>query len=305
MSGNFTCWLFRKYSPVHWLTLIKQRRFFVTDSLCNTYGHKHNILTSLGSCLGQRFLGSCLPIPRKYGHRFLGNSKWPKSWNFYDIGAAKFPCGFHKSCVFSTQNHCHGQFSRKFSSSRNHYQQRNRTTATYTIALVIVVLGASYAAVPLYRIFCQASGLGGTVQQSDAGEKIKNMTTRKERLLTVRFNADKSATMQWSFKPQQPEVKVYPGETALAFYTAKNPTDVPITGISTYNVIPFEAGQYFNKIQCFCFEEQRLNPHEQVDMPVFFYIDPEFLDDPALYKVDTITLSYTFFQAKEAHDLGI
>ncbi|XP_046855577.1 cytochrome c oxidase assembly protein COX11, mitochondrial-like isoform X2 [Xenia sp. Carnegie-2017] len=146
----------------------------------------------------------------------------------------------------------------------NFTQRKNQTTAIYTVALVIVVLGISYAAVPLYRMFCQASGLGGTVQLTDAGEKIKNMETRKERLLTIRFNADKSATMQWSFKPQQTEVKVYAGETALAFYTARNPTDLPITGISTYNVIPFEAGQYFNKIQCFCFEEQRLNPHEQI-----------------------------------------
>ena len=100
------------------------------------------------------------------------------------------------------------------------------------------------------------------------------MEPQKDRQLTIRFNADTAATMQWNFRPQQPIIKVYPGETALAFYTARNPTDKPIDGISTYNVIPFEAGPYFNKIQCFCFEEQRLNPHEEVDMPVFFYIDP-------------------------------
>lgn len=111
--------------------------------------------------------------------------------------------------------------------------------------------------------------------------------------------------MRWNFRPQQTAIRLVPGETALAFYTATNPTDEPITGISTYNVIPFEAGQYFNKIQCFCFEEQRLNPHEQVDMPVFFYIDPEFTEDPAMAKVDTITLSYTFFEAKEAERLGL
>ncbi|CAI9724239.1 cytochrome c oxidase assembly protein COX11, mitochondrial-like [Octopus vulgaris] len=93
--------------------------------------------------------------------------------------------------------------------------------------------------------------------------------------------------------------QVLPGETALAFYSAKNPTDKPIIGISTYNIIPYEAAMYFNKIQCFCFEEQRLNPHEQVDMPVFFYIDPDFVEDPKLENVDTITLSYTFFEAKD------
>jgi len=105
--------------------------------------------------------------------------------------------------------------------------------------------------------------------------------------------------MRWNFKPQQYEIKVMPGETALAFYTAKNPTDKAVTGISTYNVVPFEAGAYFNKIQCFCFEEQQLNPHEEVDMPVFFYIDPEFTADPRMEFVDTITLSYTFFESKD------
>eukprot|EP00118_Oscarella_pearsei_P016331 m.154941 g.154941 ORF g.154941 m.154941 type:complete len:108 (+) comp38648_c0_seq7:247-570(+) len=92
-----------------------------------------------------------------------------------------------------------------------------------------------------------------------------------ERQLTIRFNADRSASMRWAFKPQQSEVKVFPGETALAFYSATNPTNEPVTGISTYNVIPFEAGQYFNKIQCFCFEEQRLNPHEQVGLLELLY----------------------------------
>lgn len=91
----------------------------------------------------------------------------------------------------------------------------------------------------------------------------------------------------------------------MAFYTARNPTDTPVTGISTYNVIPFEAGQYFNKIQCFCFEEQLLNPHEQVDMPVFFYIDPEFTEDPKMEFIDTVTLSYTFFEAKEGLNLPV
>uniref|UniRef100_A0A0B7A4R8 Cytochrome c oxidase assembly protein COX11, mitochondrial n=1 Tax=Arion vulgaris TaxID=1028688 RepID=A0A0B7A4R8_9EUPU len=108
-----------------------------------------------------------------------------------------------------------------------------------------------------------------------------------------------------NFRPQQTEVTVYPGETALAFYTAKNPTDKPIIGISTYNILPYDAGQYFNKIQCFCFEEQRLNPNEQVDMPVFFYIDPEFAEDPKLQNTSTITLSYTFFEAHEGLQLPL
>ncbi|XP_074638865.1 cytochrome c oxidase assembly protein ctaG-like [Acropora palmata] len=189
--------------------------------------------------------------------------------------------------------------------SSSTFHERNKTTAIYVIALAVAVMGFSYLAVPLYRLFCQATGLGGTVKREDAGDKIEQMERKPERELLIRFNADKSGAMRWNFKPQQTAVKVVPGETALAFYTATNPTEQAITGISTYNVIPFEAGQYFNKIQCFCFEEQRLNPYEQVDMPVFFYIDPEFTEDPAMAKVDTITLSYTFFEAKEAEMLGI
>jgi len=102
--------------------------------------------------------------------------------------------------------------------------------------------------------------------------------------------------MPWSFTPQQKFVKVVPGETALAFYTAHNPTDRPITGVSTYNVNPARAGLYFHKIQCFCFEEQRLKPHEEIDMPVFFYVDPSILADPAMAGVRTISLAYTFFR---------
>lgn len=94
----------------------------------------------------------------------------------------------------------------------------------------------------------------------------------KDRVLKVKFNADTAATMQWNFKPQQNFVRIMPGETALAFYTAKNPLDVPVTGISTYNVVPYEAAQYFNKIQCFCFEEQQLNPHEEVGSIKFIEI---------------------------------
>lgn len=174
-----------------------------------------------------------------------------------------------------------------------------RTGLIYLCAAGVFMLGMSYAGVPLYRMFCQASGLGGTISRGHDTSKIETMQAVPERIIRVRFNADVSSSMRWNFRPQQSEVKIVPGETALAFYTATNPTDKPIIGISTYNVVPFEAGQYFNKIQCFCFEEQRLNPHEQVDMPVFFYIDPEFADDPKLKGVGTITLSYTFFEAKE------
>ncbi|XP_052824609.1 cytochrome c oxidase assembly protein COX11, mitochondrial, partial [Octopus bimaculoides] len=145
----------------------------------------------------------------------------------------------------------------------------------------------------------QATGLGGQAVAGHDSSRVENMNKVTNRSILVRFNADVASSMQWNFRPHQPSVRVLPGETALAFYSAKNPTDKPIIGISTYNIIPYEAAMYFNKIQCFCFEEQRLNPHEQVDMPVFFYIDPDFVEDPKLENIDTITLSYTFFEAKD------
>ncbi|XP_049628507.1 cytochrome c oxidase assembly protein COX11, mitochondrial [Suncus etruscus] len=181
------------------------------------------------------------------------------------------------------------------------WRRRNKTVLTYMAAAAVGMLGASYAAVPLYRLYCQTTGLGGSAVAGHSSDQIENMVPVKDRIIKVTFNADVHASLQWNFRPQQTEIYVMPGETALAFYRAKNPTDKPIIGISTYNVVPFEAGQYFNKIQCFCFEEQRLNPQEEVDMPVFFYIDPEFAEDPKMVNVDFITLSYTFFEAKEGH----
>ncbi|XP_068247599.1 cytochrome c oxidase assembly protein ctaG isoform X1 [Palaemon carinicauda] len=180
-----------------------------------------------------------------------------------------------------------------------------KSTLYYIAALGVATLGLSYAAVPLYRIFCQAYSYGGTTQKGHDSEKVESMQKVEDRVITVRFNADTAASMTWNFKPQQSEIKVLPGETALAFYTACNPTERPVIGVSTYNVIPFDAGQYFNKIQCFCFEEQLLNPHEVVHMPVFFYIDPEFVDDPKMENVNQLTLSYTFFEAREGVPIPI
>ncbi|XP_030064230.1 cytochrome c oxidase assembly protein COX11, mitochondrial [Microcaecilia unicolor] len=184
-------------------------------------------------------------------------------------------------------------------SQEQEWRRRNKTVLTYVAAAAVGMVGLSYAAVPLYRLYCQATGLGGAAVAGHSSDNIESMQPVKDRIIKVTFNADVHASLHWNFRPQQTEIYVVPGETALAFYKARNSTDKPVIGISTYNVVPFEAGQYFNKIQCFCFEEQRLNPHEEVDMPVFFFIDPEFADDPAMAKVDLITLSYTFFEAKE------
>ncbi|XP_021888740.1 cytochrome c oxidase assembly protein COX11, mitochondrial, partial [Carica papaya] len=119
------------------------------------------------------------------------------------------------------------------------------------------------------------------------------------REIVVQFNADVADGMPWKFVPTQREVRVKPGESALAFYTAENRSSAPITGVSTYNVTPMKAAVYFNKIQCFCFEEQRLLPGEQIDMPVFFYIDPEIETDPRMDGINNIILSYTFFKVSE------
>lgn len=177
----------------------------------------------------------------------------------------------------------------------------------YILSLLMLCTGLAYAGVPLFKLFCKQFGFGGNPELSRGHDRSKVSTMKKveDRELTVNFNADKDAAMRWNFKPQQSRVTVTPGETALAFYSAENPTDNAIIGISTYTVTPYTAAPYFNKIQCFCFEEQILNPHEKVDMPVFFYIDPEYDDDPELEFEDNITLSYTFFEAKDGFNLPL
>jgi cytochrome c oxidase assembly protein subunit 11 len=119
------------------------------------------------------------------------------------------------------------------------------------------------------------------------------------RKIKITFDSSVSDSLPWSFKPENKQVFLKPGETALSFFKAKNNTDRDLTGISTYSVVPYKAAQYFNKIQCFCFEEQRLESGEEVEMPVFFFIDPEFSDDPWMSDVNEITLHYTFFKSKK------
>ncbi|GAB4841154.1 Cytochrome c oxidase assembly protein cox11, mitochondrial [Ancistrocladus abbreviatus] len=182
-------------------------------------------------------------------------------------------------------------------------EKKSRKMLLYLTALVFGMVGCSYAAVPLYRRFCQATGYGGTVQRRESvEEKIARHSrhgTIATREIVVQFNADVADGMPWKFVPTQREVRVKPGESALAFYTAENRSSTPIIGVSTYNVTPMKAAVYFNKIQCFCFEEQRLLPGEQVDMPVFFYIDPEFETDPRMDGINNLILSYTFFKVSE------
>lgn len=150
------------------------------------------------------------------------------------------------------------------------------------------------------RQICQQTGWGGQPIKAsihstaeDPSDRLKPVTS--SRRLRITFNGSVSDIMPWKFTPQQREVRVLPGETALAFYTATNKSEEDIIGVATYSVTPAQVAPYFSKIQCFCFEEQRLNAGETVDMPVFFFIDPDFCMDPTMNKIDTITLSYTFF----------
>jgi cytochrome c oxidase assembly protein subunit 11 len=161
-------------------------------------------------------------------------------------------------------------------------------------AVVAAMVGLSFAAVPLYRLFCQVTGYGGTTQVSEAPPAEVG-----ERIVKVRFNADVDARLPWNFVPAQVEVALRVGEVGMAFYRARNLTGQPVTGTAVFNVTPLKAGQYFNKVQCFCFDEQRLQPGQSVDMPVTFFVDPAINDDPNLDDVRTITLSYTFFRAEE------
>jgi len=157
---------------------------------------------------------------------------------------------------------------------------------------VVVVMGAlAWASVPFYDWFCRVTGFGGATNVATAGsDEILEQTIK------VRFDASKDRGMPWEFKPVQREMTMRIGETGLAFYEAYNPTDRVVAGSASYNVTPYSAGYFFDKIDCFCFEEQVLQPGERVQMPVTFFVDPEIVEDRDGKYVHTITLSYTFHE---------
>jgi cytochrome c oxidase assembly protein subunit 11 len=169
-------------------------------------------------------------------------------------------------------------------------RRRKGLTVVVLASLIAGMLGLTAAAVPLYRLFCQVTGYGGTTQRAEAAPE-----RQLERTVTVRFNADIDPDLPWSFAPEQRQMEVRLGEQSLAFYAATNRSEHPIVGQATYNITPFKAAPYFSKIACFCFDEQTLQPGEAVDMPVSFYVDPAIASDPDTRDVHTITLSYTFF----------
>ncbi|KAL0638173.1 Cytochrome c oxidase assembly protein cox11, mitochondrial [Maublancomyces gigas] len=182
---------------------------------------------------------------------------------------------------------------------RDQYKAKNLSGLYYTLSIGIVTLTLAYASVPLYRAICQRTGYGGTpITDQTRFTPEKLIPQKHAKRLRITFNASVSDVLEWKFTPQQREVRVLPGETALAFYKAKNMSKQDIIGVATYSVTPGQVAPYFSKIQCFCFEEQKLNAGEEVDMPVFFFIDPDFLEDPQMSGIETVTLSYTFFKAK-------
>jgi cytochrome c oxidase assembly protein subunit 11 len=174
---------------------------------------------------------------------------------------------------------------------------KNLRVLTVCAVAAVGMVGAAYAAVPLYDLFCRVTGYGGTTQvaQYDAGQII-------DRSVTVRFDASMARGFPWEFEPQQRSMELQLGETALAFYRATNTSDRPITGVATYNVTPFKAAPYFSKLECFCFTEQTLQPGESMDMPVLFFVDPLMDEEESLDDVRTITLSYTFWEAGRDRD---
>ncbi|KAI1817142.1 amine oxidase [Poronia punctata] len=190
---------------------------------------------------------------------------------------------------------------------RAHYKQKNRTTMLYTLSIILGTVAFSYGSVPMYKMICQTTGWGGQpIRASGHGGSSSDDQDQASRLIPVKdarrirvtFNASVSDVLPWKFVPQQREVRVLPGETALAFYKATNKSDTDIIGVATYSVTPGQVAPYFSKIQCFCFEEQRLNAGETVDMPVFFYLDPDLLHDLNMRGINEVTLNYTFFKAK-------
>lgn len=171
--------------------------------------------------------------------------------------------------------------------------QRNRNLMMTLVGVVAGMIGLAYASVPLYDLFCRATGFGGTPQR--AAENDSQVGTRD---MTVTFNTDLGAGMPWHFRPEVPRVTVRTGLTYKAVFVAENPTDQVVTGSATFNVSPDVFGQYFVKVQCFCFDRQVLQPGERVEMPVVFFLDPKLEQDPYLNKLRDVTLAYTFFQVE-------
>jgi cytochrome c oxidase assembly protein subunit 11 len=173
-------------------------------------------------------------------------------------------------------------------------QRRNLNLLMVLVGVVAGMTGLAYASVPLYRIFCEVTGFDGTPQRAAVAP-----TEISDRVVRVTFTADVAGGLGWRFQPLQNRMELKVGENKLAFYVAENLEAKPVTGRATFNVSPEMFGAYFTKIECFCFTEQTLQPGQRVEMPVSFFVDPALLDNPALNKLNDITLSYTFFRSAD------
>jgi cytochrome c oxidase assembly protein subunit 11 len=176
---------------------------------------------------------------------------------------------------------------------------KNRKVALMSAVLVAAMVGLAYASVPLYRLFCQVTGFGGTTQRAEAAPE-KTI----DRRMTIRFDANTAGSLPWTFEPVQRSLTVKVGEENFAYYRATNRSDHAVTGSAVFNVTPDTAGAYFNKIQCFCFTQQTLKAGESIEMPVSFFVDPAIAEDHGLDQVTTITLSYTFYPAGEPDNVS-
>lgn len=176
---------------------------------------------------------------------------------------------------------------------------KNRRVAMISAAVVFGMVGLAYASVPLYRLFCQVTGFGGTTQRAEAAPE-----TTVDRRMTILFDANTAGSLPWTFEPVQRSLDVKVGEENFAYYRATNNSDRAITGSAVFNVTPDTTGAYFNKIECFCFTQQTLKPGQTVEMPVSFFIDPAIVDDRGLDKINTITLSYTFYPSDEPSNVS-
>ncbi len=169
-------------------------------------------------------------------------------------------------------------------------QRNNGAIVAACLVFVFGMVGMAYAAVPLYQIFCQVTGYGGTTRQvAQASDVVL------DRKIKIRFDANISSGLPWEFKPEQREVEIRIGETKQISYHSKNLFNSETTGQATFNVTPQAAGAYFNKVECFCFTEQTLKPGEEAEMPVVFFVDPDIVNEPETKNINTITLSYTFY----------
>lgn len=170
---------------------------------------------------------------------------------------------------------------------------KNTRTLITVLAVVAFMVGLSFASVPLYRLFCQATGFGGTTQRAAALPGVV-----LERTVTIHFDANTASSMPWSFRPEKEEETVKLGQQGLIAFVAKSQSGKPTEGTALFNVTPAKAGQYFHKIQCFCFDKQQLMPGEEMHMPVVFYVDPKMAEDKEMDDVTAIALSYTFYPSE-------